>query len=139
LKTELWIPEEAIYIYADEFWIEQVVNNFLNNAIRHTPEYGSVSVKVTVDELMARVEIENEGSRIREDELENIWLKFYKVDKSRSRNEGKGESWSDSSKGSGTGLGLAIVSNILLLHSAKYGVENTRTGVRFYFELSRRV
>jgi signal transduction histidine kinase len=127
LKVEFVLPEKPIYVYADEFRIEQVVNNFLNNAIRHTPEYGRIGIKAAGTGPAARVEIENEGPCIEESELENIWQKFYKIDKSRNRDE----------SGNGTGLGLAIVRNILLLHDAKHGVENTRTGVRFFFELPK--
>ena len=69
------------------------------------------------------MEIHNEGSFIGDDDLDRIWDKFYKVDKSGSKHFG------------GTGLGLSIVKNILFLHKSNFGVLNTDTGVRFYFTL----
>lgn len=125
LKTELCLPDEKIYVFADEFRIEQVINNFLNNAIRHTPENGVIRVGAVRTDAKVRIEIENTGSHIDEKDLENIWLKFYKAEKSRSRDVA----------GAGTGLGLAIVRNILSLHGSGHGAENTADGVRFFFEL----
>jgi two-component system sensor histidine kinase VanS len=69
------------------------------------------------------VEIENEGSFISSEDLDRIWDKFYKVDKSGNKHFG------------GTGLGLSIVKNILFLHKSYFGVSNTDTGVCFYFTL----
>ena len=125
LKVKLQIPEENILVTGDEFRIEQVINNFLNNAIRHTPRHGIVRLNVLNFYSAVRVEVENEGASIDEADLENIWQKFYKAEKSRNREAG------------GTGLGLAIVGSILQLHGAGYGVENTETGVRFFFELAK--
>lgn len=71
------------------------------------------------------VEFENSGSPIEDKELNKIWDKFYKVDKSRNRKEG------------GTGLGLSIVKNIIELHGGTYGVMNTDIGVKFYFTLPK--
>lgn len=123
LKAELRMPEENLLVYADEFRIEQVINNFLNNAIRHTPEHGAIRISIAATGTAVRIEIENEGNSIDEADLLNIWQKFYKAEKSRNREAG------------GTGLGLAIVSSILQHHNAGYGVENTEAGVRFFFEL----
>ncbi len=72
---------------------------------------------------MTKLSFENTGELINKEEIDKIWDKFYKIDKSRNR------------KDSGTGLGLSIVKNIVDLHQGKCGVENTKRGVRFYFEL----
>ena len=125
LKTDLRLPRESVAVKADEFRIEQVIINFLNNAIQHSPEYGVIRVNVIEKASAVRVEVENQGSAIAENELENIWQKFYKVEKSRNRN-----------LDGGTGLGLAISCGILQLHGAKYGAENTPVGVKFFFELT---
>ncbi|WP_375372960.1 ATP-binding protein [Clostridium sp. CF012] len=69
------------------------------------------------------MEIENEGSFIENEDLDRIWDKFYKADKSGNKRLG------------GTGLGLSIVKNILYLHKSNFGVLNTNTGVCFYFTL----
>lgn len=113
------------YVNADEFRIEQVLINFLTNAIRHTPDNGFIKITLkNFDESNVILSVENSGSQISEDDSANIWNKFYKVDKSRSRTFG------------GTGLGLSIVKNILHLHKSKFGVHNTESGVEFFFTLS---
>ena len=110
-------------VYGDIFKIEQVVTNFLTNAIRHTNTDGSIFIDISQEENMTEISFENTGDNINSEELDKIWDKFYKVDKSRNRKDG------------GTGLGLSIVRNIVDLHQGKYGVENTSIGVRFYFTL----
>lgn len=110
-------------VIGEAFKIDQVVTNFLNNAIRHTPIGGNITVSMMKEVDGVRITFENSGSHIEEAELNKIWDKFYKVDKSRNRKEG------------GTGLGLSIVKNIVELHGGTYGVENTDMGVRFYFTL----
>lgn len=108
---------------ADITRIEQVITNFLTNAIRHTPEHGYIRISAFIINEEIQIEIENYGNNIEPEDLKNIWDKFYKIDKSRARNMG------------GTGLGLSIVKNILLLHKSKFGVKNTEQGVCFYFTL----
>ena len=125
INMECSMPKESILVYGDEFRMEQVINNFLNNAIKHTPQNGTIRVTIHETQSIICLEVENEGSHIDESELDNIWLKFYKVEKSRNRENG------------GTGLGLAIVQNILTLHGSKFGVKNTTAGVKFYFELGK--
>lgn len=103
--------------------IEQVITNFISNAVRHTPENGTIYVTVK-NENGAVCTVENTGKHIDEDEIPKIWDRFYKVDKSRERS-GDG----------GTGLGLSIAKNILVLHNAEYFVKNTDRGVEFGFKL----
>lgn len=104
----------------DKVLLEQAVMNFLTNALHHTKPGGTVTVTVSSEV----VSVENEGMPIPADELDKVWDRFYKIDKSRAR-----------SHNTGSGLGLTIAKNILLLHNAEYGVENTQTGVRFWFRL----
>ena len=112
-------------VYGDSFRIEQVIINFLTNALKYTMEehFIYISAKIINDEIL--IGVENQGEHIAEEDLENIWLKFYKIDKSRNRLLG------------GTGLGLSIAKNILLLHKSTYGVLNTEKGVKFYFTLKK--
>ncbi|MBK5450590.1 HAMP domain-containing protein [Bacillus sp. TH22] len=106
--------------------IEQVIVNFITNAIRYTPEKEDVIIS-TIDETNhIKVCIENKGTHIEEEQLDKIWDRFYRVDAARKRSQG------------GTGLGLAISKNILELHNAKYGVKNTEDGVLFYFYLPKK-
>ena len=102
-----------------------MITNFLTNAIRHTPENGVVNIKLRDEQQSCKVEIENQGEHLAECDLENIWDRFYKADKSRNRIAG------------GTGLGLSIVKNILLMHNSTFGVKNTKLGVCFFFTLNK--
>lgn len=113
-------------VLGDETRIEEVVTNFLTNAMRHTKDQGKIFVRTIFKDDKVLVEIENQGENISEDEISKIWDRFYKIDKSRNRSLG------------GTGLGLAIVKNILELHSSEYGAKNTENGVMFYFTLKLR-
>lgn len=113
------------YVLADAFRIEQVIINFLTNALRHTKDGGKINVSLNDMDDFIRIDIENEGQHIEESEFDKIWERFYKIDKSGKRSLG------------GTGLGLAIVKNILLLHKSDFGVQNTSIGVDFYFTLKK--
>jgi signal transduction histidine kinase len=115
--------EEGLQVLGDRNKIEEVISNFLTNAIRHTKEGGNIYVRTLIVKEKVVIEIENEGQHIPEEDIERVWDKFYKVDKARSRSAG------------GTGLGLSIVKNILKIHESEYGVENTEIGVKFYFTL----
>lgn len=110
-----------IRVNADWTRIEQVITNFITNAIRHTQDNGFIKVAMEEKENSeVMIYVENSGGHIPDEEIDKIWENFYKIDKSRNRKLG------------GTGIGLAIVKNILMLHGYKYGVENTDNGVRFY-------
>lgn len=112
---------KELYVLGDKSKIEEVITNFLTNAMRHTKEGGNIYVRTINLEDKVMIQIENEGEAIPKEDIDKVWDRFYKVDKARSRSIG------------GTGLGLAIVKNILNLHNSEYGVENTERGVRFYF------
>lgn len=112
---------DNIEIYADWDKIEQVITNFLTNAIRYTDTGGRIIFLTKKINNNLIVSVENTGSHIPESEKDKVWNNFYRIEKSRNRKLG------------GTGLGLAIVKNILTLHNYKYGVKNTDIGVKFYF------
>lgn len=112
-----------IEVVANQRRIEQVLMNFLTNAIRYSPAQESIIVAIEAEGKQVRISIENKGAQIEKDHLEKIWERFYRIDASRKRSEG------------GTGLGLAISKNILMLHGVEYGVCNTSDGVEFYFYL----
>ncbi len=100
-----------------------VMMNLYSNAIRYTPNNEEIYISIHRIGSVARIEIENTGTSIPEDEIDKIWEPFYRLEKSRNRDCG------------GTGLGLLIVSQILKLHESHYGALNTKRGVKFYFEL----
>ncbi|PEK95474.1 sensor histidine kinase [Bacillus mycoides] len=106
--------------------IEQVIVNFITNAIRYTPEKEDIIISTIDGKNHIKVCIENKGAHIEEEQLDKIWDRFYRVDAARKRSQG------------GTGLGLAISKNILELHNAEYGVKNTEDGVLFYFYLPKK-
>ena len=123
INLQYTFSQNNLLVIGDIFRVEQVITNFLSNAIRHTDDEGSITINVSHNVHSVLVEVENEGEHIADEELSKIWTKFYKIDKARTRDLG------------GTGLGLAIVHNILLLHVSSFGAENTEKGVKFYFTL----
>ncbi|MGG3505257.1 HAMP domain-containing sensor histidine kinase [Paenibacillus lautus] len=117
---------KPVEVLANERRIEQVVVNFLSNAIRYTPEQESILVSIIEDGETVKVCIENKGAHIQGEQLEKIWDRFYRGEPSRKRSTG------------GTGLGLAISKKILEMHGVPYGVANTPNGVLFYFHLNKK-
>ncbi len=127
--------EKESYVWADEYMIEEVVNNYLSNALNHVaPKKKVVDGQEVLEEKTIRIYYEkrdnnlrvcvyNTGSYIPEDEIDKVWIKFYKVDKARTREYG------------GSGVGLSIVKAIMDSHNKMCGVENTDSGVKFWFEL----
>lgn len=112
----------GILINADEFKLEEVVTNYISNAIKHVSDNGRIEIRLIPNEDRIKLEVYNTGSAIPKEDIEHIWDKFYKVDKAHSRDYG------------GTGIGLSIVKAILELHDMPYGVENVDDGVMFWFE-----
>lgn len=116
-----------IGVVANPHRIEQVITNFITNAIRYTPEHENIIISTIEENERVKVCIENKGAHIAPEHLEKIWDRFYRGDTSRQRSKG------------GTGLGLAISKNILDLHGVEYGVLNTEDGVLFFFYLNKDV
>ncbi|MCY9549552.1 sensor histidine kinase [Lysinibacillus xylanilyticus] len=112
-----------IEVVANQRRIEQVLTNFLTNAIRYSPSQERIILAIEVIGELVKISVENKGAHIEKEHLEKIWERFYRIDASRKRSDGS------------TGLGLAISKNILMLHGVKYGVCNTKNGVQFYFYL----
>ena len=112
-------------VVANQNRIEQVITNFITNAIRYTPEYENIIISTIEENKRVKVSVENKGTHIAPEYLEKIWDRFYRGDTSRQRSKG------------GTGLGLAISKNILELHGVEYGVINTEDGVLFFFYVNK--
>jgi signal transduction histidine kinase len=110
-------------ISADKNAVMQVIANFMSNAVKYTPENGSIIIKIEKKNGKTFFLIENEGEHIPEDKIDSIWDVFYKTDESRER------------KDNSTGIGLAIAKKYLQLHKATFGCENYKNGVRFWFEI----
>lgn len=121
-----FLYEEDAYVEADEFKIGQVVYNLVNNAINYAGDDKCVTVRQITDKENVRIEVEDTGEGIDEENLPYVWDRYYKVDKTHKRSV------------SGTGLGLSIVKSILELHDAQYGVESELgKGTMFWFSLKR--
>ncbi len=120
-----FIAEEHVAVCADERMILQVLYNLINNAINYTGNDKTVSIKQTVESCgIVKVSISDSGEGISKDDIDHIWDRYYKVDKTHARAV------------TGSGLGLSIVSKILQLHSASYGVETSALqGTTFWFSL----
>ncbi|SDY60898.1 two-component system, OmpR family, sensor histidine kinase ResE [Evansella caseinilytica] len=101
------IQEVEQNIHGDEDRIEQVLTNLIDNAIRHTSEDGSVTLRVEPYHNGVKIDVKDTGSGIPEEDLPFVFERFYKADKARTRGR------------SGTGLGLAIVKNIVEAHHGK--------------------
>lgn len=121
LKTDL----EYCYVLADSFQLDQVLNNLISNALKYTPSNNDVIISVTESEEIIEISVENKGTFIPENELENIFNKFYTIDKSRN------------SALKSNGLGLSIVKKILALHESNFNLTNSEEGVIFTFTLKK--
>lgn len=115
--------DEPVYVWADEFMVEQVVTNYISNALNHVSGAKIIEIKLIKHNDVVRIAVFNTGENIPEDELDKIWIKFYKVDKARTREYG------------GSGIGLSIVKAIMNSLNRECGVINRPVGVEFWFEL----
>jgi signal transduction histidine kinase len=110
------IAPAAPFVYGDVALIERALENLLNNAIRHTPSGGSISLTVAPKPGAVAVEVRDTGVGIPAGDIPHIFDRFYRVDKSRNQESG------------GAGLGLAIVKRIVELHSGQIDV-SSRVGL----------
>ena len=116
--------EKNCFVLADYKQIEQVIYNILNNAINYTGDDNKVYIKVISNNNYYRVMVTDTGKGISDDEIKDIWTRYYHSDKKHKRGK------------IGTGLGLSIVKNILDNHKFSYGIERTtEKGTTFYFEI----
>jgi len=121
--TLTFSENKPIFVWADEFKVEEVVTNYLSNAIHHAQGEKRIDITCRQMEDKVRVCVFNTGKPIPQEDIENIWIKFYKVDKARTREYG------------GSGIGLSIVKAIMESFHQQCGVINYEDGVEFWFEL----
>ena len=114
---------DAVFVWGDEFKIEEVFTNYLSNAMNHCAGEKTIDIRLEKNQDKLRVIVFNSGQPIPEESVEHIWEKFYKVDKARTRAYG------------GSGVGLSIVKAIMESIHQQYGVINYDNGVAFWFEL----
>ncbi len=107
--------QQNVFYHGDERLLQQAVSNIINNAVIYSPEQAEVEVELSD----AMLTVHNTGVRIKDEDLEQLFIPFFRVDKSRNRNTG------------GSGLGLYIVKTIFDHHRISYKLENTENGVKF--------
>ena len=112
-----------IYVWGDEFRVEEVFMNYFTNAINYAQKEKVIDVKVAKAQERVRISVFNTGEPIPQESVDHLWEKFYKVDKARTREYG------------GSGVGLSIVKAIMESMNQEYGVINYDNGVEFWFEL----
>lgn len=128
ISVEFVDMASPINVYADEFYIEQVVTNYFTNAVKHAKQVDDkkiikISATPNPETKIVRISVFNTGDNIEEEDLIRIWNRFYKIDESRNRDDG------------GTGIGLSLVKAIMNNYQKDYGVVNKENGVEFYFDL----
>lgn len=117
------VMAESVSVWGDEFKTEQVIRNYISNALNHVAGENIIEIKIVEREKTVRVSVFNSGHPIPEEDISHIWEKFYKVDKAHTREYG------------GNGIGLSIVKAIMESFHQEYGVKNYENGVEFYMEL----
>ena len=115
--------DQPVYVWADEFKIEEVVTNYVSNALNHLEGEKGIEICIHPEKDRVRISVFNTGTPIPEADIPNLWNKFYKVDKARTREYG------------GSGIGLSIVKAIMEGLHQEYGVQNYDNGVEFWFTL----
>lgn len=120
--------EGEILVYSDDFYIDQVLTNYITNAIRYATEINGEKIVRIENEILqeqnkVRIKVFNTFEQFTEEDMARIWNRFYKGDESRNRDKG------------GSGIGLALVKAIMNNYGNKYGVRNVAGGVEFYFDI----
>ena len=116
---------DPVYVWADEYMVEEVITNYISNAINHVDGEKRIVVSLEDRKEVIRLKVFNTGQQIPEEDLDKIWIKFYKVDKARTREYG------------GSGIGLSIVKAIVESMNQQCGVVNREDGVEFWFDLDK--
>ena len=124
LDISVNLDDEIPFVYADIGLIERVLENLIENAVRHTPKEGSIRLDLSPLNGDIEIRISDTGPGIPEEELPHIFNRFYQLDKSRKGEPGH------------SGLGLAITRRILELHDRSIEVKSTfKAGTTFTFRL----
>lgn len=122
-EITLVLPEKSCMVWADELKVEQILNNYLSNAVHYCSGEKIIKITLTPDDSHVKVGVYNTGENIPDDVIDKLWTKFYKADKARTREYG------------GSGIGLSIVKASMEAMGGRYGVTNAEDGVWFWFEL----
>ena len=119
--------DENVFIEADYKLIKRVLSNFFTNAIKYTPEGQKIYIEVSEKSDHYYFELTNYGVQIKDSDLENIWMPFFRTsDYANNRLPTKG-----------SGIGLYLVSEVLKAHRSDYGIKNIDNGVKAYFTIKK--
>ena len=129
IELSVRCQDTSIWVYADIGMIQRVLENLIENALRHTPAGGKISLGFTAEGEQVLIKVADTGHGIPEDELEHIFDRFYRVDKSRtstqqSHSDGRNILSINQFENQSSGLGLAISRRILELHNSTIKVES---------------
>lgn len=125
VQVEMLTPE-TVTVIGDEFKIEEVVTNYISNALNHIDYDRKITIWTEDKGEKVRILVHNTGNPIPTEDLEKVWIKFFKVDKARTRAYG------------GSGIGLSIVKAIMDSMGQQVGVRNENGGVTFWFEMQKK-
>ena len=123
LNVDVDVPEHAVFTWANEDYVTQVIYNLLDNAVKFCPEEGTLGLTIREGENKAYVSVSNEGQTIPPEELPLVFDRFHKIDKSRSQNR------------DGWGLGLYIVKTIVCSHGENISVTSRDGKTEFTFTM----
>jgi len=124
VRLETQVSQQHVHVYADIGMIESVLENLLENAIRHTPAGGVIRLDVSPAPGRLTIRVADSGRGIPDDELKNIFDRYYHVDRGEMSDIGR------------TGLGLAITRHIVELHGGTIIVASALgEGTTFSFDL----
>lgn len=113
-------------IYADKKRIEQIIYNLINNAIVYTGEDKKIYIELENNKKNIVIKIRDTGKGIKQEEIKNIWKKYYKIDRSHKRDK------------VGSGIGLSIVKSICDSNGYNYGViSEENKGSCFYIKIKK--
>ena len=126
LNVTIDLPNEPLYVEADETRITQVLHNLADNAVKYTPDGGALSISCRHERHIARVSVVNSGPGIPAEALPHVFDRFYKAEKAHTP-----------SGTSGTGLGLSIAKLIMDQHEQELTVSSENGRTEFLFTLKR--
>ncbi|MBE7178560.1 MAG: PAS domain S-box protein, partial [Mucilaginibacter polytrichastri] len=119
-----YIPCGEIQLYADRDKIGQVVNNFLSNAIKYSPEGSTITVRCEHENGKAQVSVQDQGMGVRKADIEKVFDRFFRVEEPSNRHI------------AGFGIGLYLCSEIIMRHQGRIWVESEpNAGSTFYFDI----
>ena len=117
---------KEIYVWGDEFKVEEVITNYLTNALNHLDYDHTIEISCKKEGNVVKTTVFNTGDPIPEEDLDKVWVKFFKVDKARTREYG------------GSGIGLSIVKKIIEDHGGKiWATSKLGIGTEIHFVLRK--